>query len=336
MVKKLIEKLSRAEGMAEKPEAPKWRIIQETVQGANRKLDNIPNQDAISVWQPSPLELPLILALSDGYRSPKSFRRQMGSQLAVKTALLILQEFVNYQPNLDHLRAFNTLVIDKLPQQLVTTWKKAVQHHLQEHPFSVEDLQNVAAKEGFYARQALEHNPFLAYGATLNAVLVTQEFILYLQLGNGDIICIDNYGAVTQPFLKDERDELKSLSFSNAWTDFHVRLIPLAPDKTPMILVATNSYAASYQTEAEFLQAVKNYLFQIRSQGCDTVQKNLNIQLEQISQQGRGDDISLGIIKKIDDRDIVDNLKLLKQTLAQEQNKTQKIKHKIDFMSRNI
>ncbi|MFM7713741.1 MAG: protein phosphatase 2C domain-containing protein, partial [Microcystis sp.] len=58
----------------------KWRCIGESVKGASHVRSGLPNQDAIRWFPESGIGLPLILAVSDGHGSAKSFRSDRGSR----------------------------------------------------------------------------------------------------------------------------------------------------------------------------------------------------------------------------------------------------------------
>src|SRR5262245_13224454 len=164
-----------------------WYGVGQSVQGASHVRSDTPNQDAMR-WSPESRQgPPLMLAVSDGHGSTKCFRSQLGSTYAVDAAVSVIQALVDGQPDLDNLSAVKRMVEEQLPQHLVRRWQQAVQAHLQTHPFREEEWSKLVAKEGPKARQLVESHAFLAYGATVLAVLVTESFVLYLQLGDGDI-----------------------------------------------------------------------------------------------------------------------------------------------------
>jgi serine/threonine protein phosphatase PrpC len=284
-----------------------WRIVGKSVRGASHVRSGLPNQDAIH-WTPqSGTTPPLILAVSDGHGSNKCFRSDVGSDLAVHIATKVFQELLDGQPDLQNLSAIKRTAEERLPQSLVREWKSAVEDHLSKNAFSDEEWARLAEKEGPAARQAVEANPPLAYGATLLTALVADNFILYLQLGDGEILTVAETGEVSKPLPGDERlmaNETTSLCGPSAWRDFRFGFQPLSASAPALILLSTDGYPNSFQDEAGFLKVGSDFLDMIRSDGLDKVSSNLETWLAEASQAGSGDDVTVGIIKRAEEKDI--------------------------------
>lgn len=278
-----------------------WRCSGKTVQGASHVRAGLPNQDALW-WSPeSGSGLPLILTISDGHGSAKSFRSHIGAKIAVLQATKQIQNFVLENKGRDR-----PALQKQLPKIIVSQWLKVVDLHMQEVPFTHEEWALLEKKEGATAREAVVNNPFIAYGATLLAVVVTEEFILYLKLGDGDILCVDSHGKTTQPFALDERliaNQTTSLCTEDAWREVRLRLVPHSENSPSLILVSTDGYSNSFRSETDFLQIGRDYQEMIRSRGIDFVVQQLPNILSETSQQGSGDDITLGIVKRIETGD---------------------------------
>ena len=287
--------------MEQKRRSSYWRCSGKTVQGASHVRVGLPNQDALW-WSPeSGLGPPLILAISDGHGSAKSFRSHIGANFAVQQATKQIKNFV-----LENNQRDRTIVQKQLPKIIVSQWLKAVNLHIQEVPFTHEEWALLEKKEGATAREAVVNNPSLAYGATLLAVVVTEEFILYLQLGDGDILCVDSYGKTTRPFALDQRliaNQTTSLCIEDAWREVRVQLVLHSENSPLLILVSTDGYSNSFRSETDFLQIGQDYQEMIRSRGIDFAAQQLPNILNDTSQQGSGDDITLGIIERIETGD---------------------------------
>ena len=295
--------------MVRNKEPKKWHLLTSSVQGASHKRKGLPNQDAVESWQEPGSEtgLPLILAISDGHGSAKSFRSDEGSCLAVTTAVKILRDFVEQKSDIENLSAVKAFAQEQLPKSLVSTWIKKVYAHIEKNPFSDEELTKLETQEDISARQKVEENKLIAYGATILSVLVTQDYILYLQLGDGDIFCVDTFGETERPLRTNENliaNETTSLCTKKAWHHFDIEMVRHSESPPKMILVATDGYANSYPSEQEFLKIGNDYLGMIRQLGIETVEEQLENILERTSQGGSGDDITLGIIKPSDGQDL--------------------------------
>ena len=350
-----------------------WLCLGESVRGASHQRTGLPNQDAIS-WWPKKAESPhlgegppLFLAVSDGHGSSKSFRSQIGSELAVKAAERVIlgdesdevKNFLtiklhqdipqNSSSQIDRWKQFKDIAQNSLPKKIVHEWKQFVKEHWTENTVTEQEWERLIEKDGIAVRQAiegewegimqqkdsptaqqdLEHNypaAYGVYGATLLAVLVTDSFILYLQIGDGDILCVDSSGKTTRPLERDSRliaNETTSLCTINAWREFQVALISYqesTADRMPvLILVATDGYANSFPSEAEFIKIGRDYREMTRQNGITYVGQQLKGFLQDTSERGSGDDITLGIIRRVElgDRDSLDErLTAIEEELA--------------------
>jgi serine/threonine protein phosphatase PrpC len=280
-----------------------WRAIGQSVRGAAHLRTGLPNQDAIRWLPASGIGPPLILAISDGHGSAKYFRSHVGSEQAVETVAWVIQDLLDGQPDPTNLSAIKRTAEDRLPREVVRRWKESVAEHLKQSPLTPDELGALEQRDGAAARQAILDNPTLAYGATVLAVLVAETFILYLQLGDGDILIIAEDGGVTRPLKRDMRlfaNQTTSLCSTDAWRDVQVRFQALVDPPPAVILLATDGYANSFVNEAAFLQVGTDIWDLIRTEGLAAVQGDLATWLNEASQAGSGDDITLGILCRSD------------------------------------
>ena len=130
-------------------------------------------------------------------------------------------------------------------------------------------------------------------------MVVASNFILYLQLGDGDLLTVSERGDVERPSPKDPRliaNETTSLCSAKAWNDVQIYFQPLAGAPPALILAATDGYANAYRDNASFQQVARDYWALLRDEGDEAVKPHLKDWLNEASQQGSGDDITVGII----------------------------------------
>jgi len=128
---------------------------------------------------------------------------------------------------------------------------------------------------------------------------VAESFILYLQLGDGDILTVSERGEVTRPLPDDTRlfaDQTTSLCIPEAWRDFRIRFQGLTGAPPALILLSTDGYANSFVNEAAFLQVGGDIWDLLRAQGLEQVQASLVGWLTEASEKGSGDDITLALL----------------------------------------
>jgi len=263
----------------------KWLMMAASVRGATHKRHNIPNQDSIRCY----ISDAVILAISDGHGSKKSFRSDQGSSFAVQIATETIKNFVksikSYNYNLSLIKS---IANEQLPKVIVREWQAAVNADIRNNPFSEAEL------------KILESKTTIAYGATLLIVLMTDNFIIYWQLGDGDILTVWEHNIIEQPILRDERlfaNETTSLCIKDAWRDFRMSFQTTINKSPELILVATDGYANSFPDDANFLKVASDITQLIKHEGSSFVAKNLEQWLTEASKSGSGDDITIGIIK---------------------------------------
>jgi hypothetical protein len=291
---------------------PAWAVFGATVRGASHLRSGLPNQDAID-WSPragADDGGPRILAVADGHGSAKSFRSGRGAVFAVRVTLDLLGDFARaYQDKNVSLSGVDRAAAVDLPRSIVEKWKEKVHADRRNRPFTADELDPL----DLAARRAVDAEPLVVYGATLLAVLLTERFLLYLQLGDGDILTVAADGRVTRPLPPDERlfaNETTSLCSpggqgkqrnpsrapAGAWSEFRVRVQPLIAPYPALILASTDGYANSFGSEADFLKVGSDLLDLLRSDGLGKVNASLGAWLEEASRSGSGDDVTLGCL----------------------------------------
>ena len=124
---------------------------------------------------------------------------------------------------------------------IVETWREHVKSHLAEHPFAAADWEHVPDAEREDVEAAVADNPVVAYGATLLAVLAAGPDLLFLQLGDGDILCVADDGAATRPMTEDSRliaNQTTSLCQNEAPENFRYAQIHADGPSLPKLILA--------------------------------------------------------------------------------------------------
>jgi hypothetical protein len=224
--------------------------------------------------------------VADGHGSTSCFRSAKGAALAVEAAVTVLRDFAARYREYEAAAAAAV----ELPQGLVERWRQLVIEDLATSP--VLDSERPPRN----GRIGSEWRP---YGSTLLAVLGTLSHVLYLQLGDGDILVVSDEGAVTRPWPRDSRlmgVETTSLCGPDAVQDTRVVVEPHAGASPAMVLLATDGYANSFREDDGFLRTGWDLLDMVRASGVDTVEQNLESWLNEASELGSGDDITLAML----------------------------------------
>ena len=240
-----------------------------------------------------------VVAVSDGHGSARHFRSQVGSALASSTAVNVLQEFLRPYSERTGAISLDPAEVQQLQRRLVDAWMAAVASDLKNQPLTEEELARVAEEDGAESRAAVENFPLFAYGATLLVAAATESLLLYLQLGDGEILSVNSKGETTRPLPRDERligNATTSLCQPDAWQEFRSAWVT-EPNLPALVLVSTDGYANSFRSDEDFLKIGSDYLEIIRDQSISVLAEDLPQILTEATQQGSGDDITLAILQ---------------------------------------
>lgn len=251
------------------------RAVGQSVTGARHRREGRPCQDALAHGQRSGA---WVLAVADGHGS--SPRGGEGAWLAVRVAVEWLLDFHEAlaAEHRAHPARIRELVREPVGRKLVQEWARRVRESVGELPPGRDVL--------------LEH------GTTLLAALVAPEFVLFVQLGDGDLLVVQADGRVVRGVERSERhfaDETDSLCAPQAWLSMRVSVWPRMAGEA-LVLLATDGYANSYETLEAFERIGPDYLAWVRERGLEQVGGELEAILEKTSERGSGDDITLGMI----------------------------------------
>jgi serine/threonine protein phosphatase PrpC len=277
-----------------------WKVAHACVRGSSHQRSGLPNQDAVQCTvTPSAQGTVAVAVVSDGHGSPRHFRSQIGSSLAVSTVAAILQSFLRDSVAGNGSVPFVPEQVHELERRIVSGWLAAVQSDLENNPFTEAELSAVEREEGVEGRAAVERSPELAYGATLLAAAATDQVLLYLQLGDGEILSVNAQGTTTRPLPPDDRliaNQTTSLCQPEAWKDFRSSWVTDGALPS-LVLLSTDGYANSFRSDEDFLKIGQDYLEIIREQGISSLAEELPAILTEATQQGSGDDITLAILQ---------------------------------------
>ena len=282
-----------------------WSVIGRSVRGASHLRTGLPNQDAIAFKIGTNGAPPVVLAVSDGHGSPKCFRSSFGAQFAVDVAIEVTFKFLDGMKD-SPLSAIKGAAERSLTSDIVKVWTEKVTEDFKLKPFSDEELDRLERESGTGARQSatVAGNHLIAYGATLLLSAVSDSYLFYLQLGDGDILAVsDKTRQVEQPLPQDASliaNETTSLCMGGAQKLFRFRFQVVQEVPPALILASTDGYSNSFTTPDDFHKVGTDLLDMIQANGLAQVENGLEAWLDEASRSGSGDDVTLGIICRKD------------------------------------
>jgi serine/threonine protein phosphatase PrpC len=273
-----------------------WTALSASVRGSLHESMGKLNQDAVRIHRAADS---IFLAVSDGHGSTRSFRSDRGSSLATDCAMRGLRDLL-WRNGVDgRLSTIRRQMERRLPQAIIDHWHRAVREDIERDPFSPLDFAAFPEKAPVLKPGVdLPFSAYLAYGATLIVAAMTPRFIAYAQLGDGDILIVDDEGNVSRPWMREYEffsTETISLCSHNAAHSFRVRVEPRRAGAPAMILLATDGYANCFGDDAAFFMVGADLLDYLRREGPAFVQGKLAHWLSESSRDGSRDDITVGL-----------------------------------------
>ena len=294
--------------MADIP-AWRWRVWSASVRGASHLRSQTPNQDAVAHWlSESNPRGPVILAVADGHGSDRSFRSDVGSQFAVRLAIETCRNFANDLHEKTPSQV-EELAKQRLPTELVKQWQSEIEQHWRGNPLTDAERERWPAARDLASRES-EATPkeiFGVYGSTLLVILADETYALFLQLGDGDLLVVQDDSdanlSVSRPIARDETliaNETTSLCQLDAAAKFQVRLSVFGERPPALLLACTDGYSNGFETPAGFEQVGPDLCRALRQDGVAAIGTELPAELERVSALGSGDDVTAGFIFRED------------------------------------
>lgn len=269
-----------------------WEALSISVRGARHVEDGTECQDA---WLTSPTDSAdryRISAVADGHGHRRHPRSRWGAIKAVEIAVAHSERYVSVLLEEEAHPCDETT--RTLLKAIHTEWMCAVRDHFREFTTS-SDLQELSDEE----RARIIAVPEIAYGATLLVVIVTREWWLALQLGDGDIMVVSSEGRSSlaiEPFPSID-SQTHSLCSSSPWELARSRFVPCGSGVRPLLLMlSTDGYKESFGQLGDFLEVGTDLMRAIRAIGLKRVLEFLPEHLSDISARGSGDDITLSAL----------------------------------------
>jgi hypothetical protein len=270
-----------------------------SVRGPSHEKSGGPNEDAmggVAVGRRS-LDTRLV-AVSDGHGERAYFRSERGAAFAVQAGLTSSREFLVGSPSLD-LETVRSWAQKGQPVDVVRRWRELVGEDYSAEPFTVEEL---GGPDGADARlRGVAADPVRAYGATLLGAAVTEDLIIYYQLGDGDIVTVSVEGVVGHP-LGDEAQAFSNVTSSLCDQDplakWRGAVLEQSRHQTAFILLASDGYSGAFEDKESFLSTVGALAGVWRDGGPEKLRPTL----EQSVAKARtftGDDATVAILYRV-------------------------------------
>lgn len=250
----------------------KWKVMSHSQIGSSHLRNDKPNQDAFQYVNGDLV----MAAVSDGHGSDAHKFSEIGSKLAVESAMTVIEKllkskeeiekerfnfFEGHELSSESVQTWLCAYFSKLlPQQIVTLWKTKVLAHYESQiglNDPTEDLNAI----------------YKYYGCTLLTFFEFGNNLIFLQIGDGLIGIYENTGRLIQPIIEDKRhinNQTTSLADDYAEIEFKTGIYPLGDDLA-FIAMTTDGVENAYPNHETdyiyFYHAIKGLILE----GLDSI-----------------------------------------------------------------
>ena len=254
-----------------------------------------------------------VIAVADGHGSDDYIRTDRGSKFAVEVTLKALRSMVEgYIKEGDLLESNTEQKLTDVIANILKEWHAKVEKDLEADPIREVELEKVSEK--YRERYQMDEYKVQAYGTTLIAVCMTENFWFGLQIGDGRCVRIRTNGQVDEPIPWDDECEMNittSLCDSNAMEKFRYAYDKELP---AAIFIGSDGVDDSYCSD-EDLHGLYEGIFQIFIEHGELIGRGeVEEYLPELTRRGSGDDVSIaGIIDSAISEDVLGKIKHRKE-----------------------
>lgn len=237
-----------------------------------------------------------IAVVSDGHGGERYFRSDVGSKIAVEVAHRCLVEFAEGIPTSLFAEMPNTPIgigdtyhreIKQLVEAIVVGWRNAVMEHA--------TANHLNEAEQLIANPSDDHEWEKTYGCTLIATLLTPQYWMALQIGDGKCVAINQDGEPFEPIPWDDRcflNRTTSICDTTAASEFRYCIggkesFPLA------VFMGSDGIDDSFGEEDNLYNFYVQLARGFAKDGYDATIADLTVTLPVLSKRGSQDDMSV-------------------------------------------
>ncbi len=283
-----------------------YDLIFSSTIGASHIRNNIPCQDYGLVKE---IEKYKVFTVSDGHGDPSCFRSDRGSRFICEIVTEILPQFLDSilkDNNECLLFELNNELIKQLSTSIIGNWFCRIEEDIATDPITAETIAEYESKtnKSISGKIADEYKANIrverAYGCTLIAGILTDDFLFLLHHGDGRCIVVDEDGDVVQPVPWDDRcvgSITTSCCDRDAIDSIRYSIINLKKHNISACFLSSDGVEDSFaSTDAMYSYFLDTIIFAIDN-GMSGLSEHLSQTLPDLSEMGSSDDITIaGII----------------------------------------
>jgi hypothetical protein len=269
----------------------RWRVLSATARGASHVANGLPNQDAEADLVCEGPGGPTVVAVADGHGHRRHFRSDTGSDLAVRAALVAGKAFASGVTVGAKDADVEELARSVLVPGILDRWRGAVAADIANRPFSPEERA---------ALDAAGDGPEVPYGSTLLSAVVDRQWMVCLQIGDGDLVAIAPDGQSSLPLPADpllDGYHTTSLCQAEARQLFRVGVIDLLASPPLALVLATDGYGNAQAADPWEPAFSVDLVSVLHKYGLEWLSGQVPLWVERCaSSQGSADDTTLALL----------------------------------------
>lgn len=287
-----------------------------SIQGASHIKKNKECQDASASYFDEKMAVAIVC---DGHGGDDYMRSAAGSLLASAVAKKNIINFLNTISK-EQFMANPEKNLRNLEASIINGWNESIKIHLNQTPFSESELNGISEK----ARKKYEEGRIeSAYGTTLIAVAMTNEFWFGIHIGDGKCVAVNPEGKFVQPIpwdLKCFLNTTTSMCDSDAldrFRHFYSEKLPVA------VFVGSDGIDDCFKNNEQLHNFYKTILYSFGTSDFEVAKEELKDYLPRLSAKGSGDDVSIAAMFDFDlvpEMDVVKDFDREKEKARVEEN----------------
>lgn len=273
-----------------------YQVFSESVHGYGHQEKGLPCEDYGLKYEDDKYK---IFMVADGHGDPNCARSSLGSKLICECAKEKLVEFANIMDKEKlNIELFMEHKVEERIRQLVrsiiASWLSKVQKEYSDNPLREEEKEKIIPEfiSAYEKNERIEH----LYGTTLIAGLLTNEYLLLLQQGDGHCDVFDADGVVSQPIPWDDRcigTLTTSVCDYDVVESFRYHVIDIRKNPITACIAASDGLEDSLFSMDMFHAQLRDYQEYACENGMDALCEYLRETLPDFSRNGSGDDITI-------------------------------------------
>lgn len=315
-----------------------YNIFCQSVQGFSHIRKDIPCED---FGKKQETDFCQIFALGDGHGDTNCPRSKIGSQYICEITIQELERFASDLTVQNWVqKLFSKPDAEQLMNQLITSifgkWICAVNDEYEQNPLTEKEIIGAAEySEKYKQGHRLEH----IYGTTLIAGLLTKDYLLLLQQGDGRCVVFNHDGSVSQPIPWDDRcfaNVTTSVCDVDAVASCRYHVINLSENPIIACVAGSDGVEDSFNSMDKMYVYYRNLLEFACNNDVETLEQHLADDLPVVSENGSGDDITIcGVIDCEAFKEKLDVMKRENRIIII-QDEINRLKERIDSMTNKL